>query len=55
MTRPTRLPDQDHSGYATGYTVIAGVMGLALLFTIPLAAEPLTRTLGFLGLAVTGN
>ena len=55
MTGPSRLPDHDDGGYAAGYAVIAGAMGLVLMLTIPLAAEPLTRALGLLVLTLTGN
>ncbi|WP_421694305.1 hypothetical protein [Aestuariivirga sp.] len=55
MTGPTRLPDHEDGGYAVGYAVIAAAMALVLLLTIPLAAEPLTRAVGLLVLALTGN
>lgn len=55
MTRRPRLPDEHDGGYATGYAIIAGAMGLVLLLTLPFAADPLTRTLGLLGLKLTGN
>lgn len=42
----SRFPDEAGGSYKMGYTVIAAAMSLALLVTIPLVADSLSRTLG---------
>ncbi len=55
MNGSTRLREQQAGGYATGYAVIAGALGLCLLVILPLSAGPLGRLLGHTAHLITGQ